>query len=62
MFSTFRTTPLAGIPAGLPCISPTHATWLVDANQLLIRVEFFIPTFLTSDKTDKDFLHAREAH
>jgi hypothetical protein len=53
MFSTFRTTVLAAVAAGLALSSPARADWIVDYNSAVfgIHLEFDTPTMLTSDTT-----------
>ena len=52
MSSVFRNAALAGIIVGLALVSPAHANWEVDFNEpALVHLQFFTPTFLTSDTT-----------
>jgi hypothetical protein len=52
MSSAFRNAALAGIVAGLVLDGPAQASWLVDFNEpALVHLQFFTPTFLTSDTT-----------
>ena len=52
MSSVFRNAALAGIIVGLALVSPAQANWVVDFNEpALVHLQFFTPTFLTSDTT-----------